>query len=406
MDLTLFFAEQQKIVRKISLKTKRYLYDQINWDNRCIAILGQRGVGKTTLILQALKEKYKNSEEALYISVDNPFFKAVSLYEFAIKFEQLGGKILFIDEVHKYKDWSSHIKSIYDSTELKIVFSGSSMLKIQALDADLSRRAIVYRLANLSFREYLALSSAGEFEPVSSDMLVSSHTDIASYISEKIKPLKHFADYLRFGCYPFINEGIDSYNQKLIAVVNQIIESDIPYIENINFSQIDKIKKLLYLLAVSAPFVPNISKLSSATEISRVTMSDYLRHLEMASLINSVSADKKGYAKLQKPDKLYLYNTNLSFAISNTPDSGNARETFFVNQLKGYFYNNSSFLGNELLLAPSGDFLINEKYTIEVGGKNKGYEQIKDLPDSFIAADDIEIGFKNKIPLWCFGFLY
>jgi hypothetical protein len=199
---------------------------------------------------------------------------------------------------------------------------------------------------------------------------------------------------------------VDSYNQKLIAIVNQIIESDIPYIENINFSQIDKIKKLLYLLAVSAPFVPNISKLSTATEISRVTMSDYLRYLEMASLINSISADKKGYAKLQKPDKLYLYNTNLSFAISNTPDSGNARETFFVNQLKSYFYNNSSFLGNELLLAPSGDFLVNEKYTIEVGGKNKGYEQIKDLPNSFIVADNIEVGFKNKIPLWMFGFLY
>lgn len=406
MDLTLFFGEQQKIIRKISLKTKRYLYDKINWNNRCIAVLGQRGVGKTTLMLQALKEKYKNGEEALYISVDNPYFKAASLYEFAIKFEQLGGKILFIDEVHKYKEWSSHIKSIYDSTELKIVFSGSSMLQIQAIDADLSRRAIVYRLANLSFREYLAFGGIGEFEPVSFDELILSHIDIANLVSEKIKPLKHFADYLRFGCYPFVSEGVDSYNQKLIAIVNQIIESDIPYIKNINFSQIDKIKKLLYLLAVSAPFVPNISKLSSATEISRVTMSDYLRYLEMASLINSVSANKKGYAKLQKPDKLYLYNTNLSFAISNTPDSGNARETFFVNALKSYFYNNGSFLGNELLLAPFGDFLINEKYAIEVGGKNKGYEQIKDLPDSYIASDDIELGFKNKIPLWAFGFLY
>ncbi|MFP4332816.1 MAG: ATP-binding protein [Campylobacterales bacterium] len=406
MDISLFFSEQQKILRKTSSLKKRYLYHKINWENRCIAILGQRGVGKTTLMHQIIKERYNNSDKALYISVDNPYFKAISLYEFAIKFEQLGGEILFIDEVHKYKEYSSHIKSIYDATELKIVFSGSSMLQISRLDADLSRRAVVYRLANLSFREYLSISNIEDFDTLSLEDILTNHIEIANSISEKIKPLKHFSDYLKFGCYPFIKEGKDSYNQKLISIINQIIESDIPYIENISFSQIDKIKKLLYLLAVSAPFVPNISKLSASTEISRVTMSDYLRYLELASLINTLMQDKKGYGKLQKPNKLYLYNTNISYSISNNPNIGSARETFFVNQIKSYHYNKKSFLGEEILLSSTADFIIEGKYTFEIGGKSKSFSQIKDMPSSYVVADDIEVGFKNKIPLWLFGFLY
>lgn len=406
IDFALFFQEQQKVLTKVSLKTKRYLYGQISWSERCIAVLGQRGVGKTTLMLQYIKEHYKNRDTALYISVDNPYFKSISLYEFALAFERQGGKVLFIDEVHKYRDWSSHIKSIYDMTALKVVFSGSSMLQISSTDADLSRRSVVYRLANLSFREYLEM--AGVYSSKAYDLtdILTDHVAIASEVMQSIKPLKHFNDYLRFGCYPFFNEGLATYNQKLIAIVNQILETDLPYIENINFSQIDKIKKLLYILAVSVPFTPNISKLSAATEISRVTMGDYMRYLELASLTNRVGSVAKGYSKLQKLDKLYLYNTNLAYAINRIPDIGTARETFFVNQTRSFFYHSPSLLEDDISLSENGDFILLGTHVVEVGGKNKGFEQIKDIPSSYVAADDCEVGYKNKIPLWLFGFLY
>lgn len=406
MNLSLFFQEQQKLLTQITLEPKRYLFFHINWNQRLIGIIGQRGVGKTTLMLQALKEQYGASDQALYISVDNPFFKTISLYEFAIHFEQLGGKTLFIDEVHKYSDWSSHLKAIYDGTRLNIIFSGSSMLQIHAQEADLSRRAIIHHLANLSFREYLWLSGIGQFTPTTLNELLHKHVTIAGNIAAQIKPLKHFQDYLAHGCYPFICEGTDTYHIKLISIVNQILESDLPYVTQIPVTQIDKLKKLLYLLSESAPFEPNISKLAAMTEISRVTMGDYLRYLEQASLLNRVPSSNKGTGKIRKPEKIYLYNTNLSHAINKTPHTGTSRETFFVNQIKSSFYNASKLLDNTIALGQTGDFLIDGTFTIEVGGKNKGFDQIRGTDNAYLAVDNIEIGFKNKIPLWLFGFLY
>ena len=406
IDFTLFFDEQQRLLNNIHLKHKRYLYADMLWDERSLLITGQRGVGKTTLMLQHLKVQYAKSPKALYISVDNPYFKNISLYEFAIEFEKYGGEALYIDEIHKYDKWSTHIKSIYDSTKLKLVISGSSMIQIHTQEADLSRRVMPYRLANLSFREYLKFKDIASFEPCSIEEIFENHSAIASDISEQIKPLMHFKEYLTKGCYPFILDGNQSYSHQLLGVINQILEVDMPYVTNIKHAQIDKIKKLVYLLSTSVPVKPNISKLATSIEVSRPTLMEYLHYLELGSLLNSVNQHARGYGVMSKPDKLYMYNTNLMQAISHNADIGTQREAFFVNQIKSAFYNEAHLMDDYLLLPTQGDFLLQKKYTVEIGGKNKSFEQIKDVENAFVVSDDIEVGFGNKIPLWLFGFLY
>ena len=406
IEFTIFFEEQQRILNRLHTTKKRYLYSQINWDNRCSIILGQRGVGKTTLILQHLKEIYANSSKALYVSVDNPFFKNFSLYEFAIEFEKHGGEVLFVDEIHKYKEWSSHIKSIYDSTNLKLVISGSSMIQIHAGEADLSRRVRLYRLANLSFREYLSFQEIAEFESYSLEDIFTNHIAIANKITQKIKPLAHFQEYLNAGAYPFMLEGKDNYNHLLIGIINQILEVDLPYSTNINFSQIDKVKKLVYLLSTSVPLKPNISKLAEAIEVSRPTLLEYIHYLELGSLLNSVNQKARGYGVINKPDKLFMYNTSLMKSISQNIDKGTQRETFFVNQIKSALYNKATLIDENILLSEHGDFKLLNTYTVEIGGKNKSFKQIENIENSFVVADEIESGFANKIPLWLFGFLY
>jgi len=407
INFTIFFQEQQKLLRKLSLSNRRYLYYQINWKSRCSLIIGQRGVGKTTLMLQYLKENYKiTSSNALYISVDNPYFKNISLYEFATDFEKYGGEILFIDEIHKYKNWSTHIKSIYDSTDLKLVISGSSMIQIHAQEADLSRRVRLYRLANLSFREYLSFKKIADFPSYSIDEIFENHLTIANDILTEIKPLAYFDDYLSGGCYPFMLQDEDDYTHLLMGIINQILEVDMPYVTNINFSQIDKIKKLVYLLSTSVPLKPNISKLSIAVEVSRPTLLEYIYYLEIGSLTNSVNQKARGYGVVSRPDKLFMYNTNLMRAISKQADIGTQRETFFVNQIKSSLYNVPSLLDEDILLDKYGDFRVLNRYTVEIGGKNKSFKQIENIANSFVIADGIESGFGNKIPLWLFGFLY
>ncbi len=406
MDFTIFFQELQKQLNFISLKTKRYLYDKINWEHRLIFLLGQRGVGKTTLLLQHIKENYKNSQKVLYISVDNPYFKTISLYEFATMFESHGGEVLFIDEVHKYKNFASHIKTIYDSTNLKLVVSGSSMLQISSNEADLSRRAIVYYLANLSFREYINFTQNKDLASFSLDEILTNHIKLSNSIISQIKPLEFFKPYLQNGCYPFILNNNDSYTHLLLGVINQIIEIDIPYIANINFNQIDKIKKLIYLLSTSVPLKPNISKLSASSSISRPTLLEYLTLLEKANLTISVNQKARGYGVLSKPDKLFVNNTNLIYAVSQNNEIGTLRETFFVNQIKSAYINETKLIDDDILLSENGDFILKNKYTIEIGGAKKSYKQIKDIENSFIVADNIEVGFGSKVPLWLFGFLY
>ncbi len=406
MNFTLFFNAQERLLNNLKFKEKRYLYNTINWDNRAVLIVGQRGVGKSTLMLQYLKENFAKSQKALYISVDNPFFKSVSLYEFALEFEKYGGEALFIDEIHKLSDWAAHIKSIYDTTKLKMVISGSSMIQISTQEADLSRRVRVYRLANLSFREYLLFTHNIKLKSVALEDIFNNHIEITHEILSELKPFVYFDDYLENGCYPFVLERRKDYSHLIINIVNQILEVDLPYVSNVNFSQIDKIKKLIYLISTSVPLLPNITKLSQAIGVSRPTLSEYLHYLELGSLINSVNFQARGYGVVSKPDKIFMYNTNLMKAIAGNVNKGTQRETFFVNQIKSAYYNQSKLIDDTILLSKNGDFKLLNQYTVEIGGKNKGFNQIKDLENSFIAADEIEIGFKNKIPLWLFGFLY
>ncbi len=405
MNLQTLFEEYQSRLKKIKLHPKRYLYEKIDFSQKLISILGQRGVGKTTLLLQYLKENFSNSKNALYISLDAPSLTSVSLFELAKEFEQYGGEILVLDEVHKYDNWASHIKQIFDQLELKVIFSGSSILQIQKQDADLSRRCIVYHLENLSLREFISFNG-NYFEQYTLEDVLTNHIEIAKFISSKIKPLLYFKDYLQYGAYPFFLEGIESYHQKIIQILNTILESDLAYIENINIREIKKLKKLLYLLAVNVPFVPNFTDLSQSTSISRPKIYHYLELLERAKIIIGIRSKEKGYNILAKPQKIFMHNPNLSFAISKEANIGSLRESFFVNQISSYFELNASFLNEIIYTSKKGDFLVDSRYIFEIGGKSKSFNQIKDINNSFIAADNIEIGFGNKIPLWLFGFLY
>jgi len=393
--LQVLFEEQEKLLHKISLDIKRYLYDKINWDLKSIGILGQRGNGKTTMMLQYIKENYLHNDKALYISLDNPYMQSQNLYQFAKGFEQLGGEILFIDEVHKYPSWDTHIKNIYDSLDIQVIFSGSSILQLQKQNADLSRRSVIYHLENLSFREYLNLNDDKSFKSYPIEDILLNHKSISSEISKEIKPLKYFKEYLKYGAYPFIIEDKDSYHQKIVQMINLILETDLPYISNIEMQQIVKLKKLLYMLAINVPFIPNITDIAKATNISRPKVYEYLKHLEDAKIINSVRSKDKGYNIMSKPEKLFIQNTNISFALTSKIDTGSAREAFFVNQIKNYYDSYKKLLDNTIFASKQGDFLVDEKYTFEVGGKNKSFIQIKDIENSFVVSDDIEIGFKK-----------
>lgn len=400
------YNEQRRILQSLSDK-RRYLYDRIDWGLRCIGILGARGTGKTTLMLQYIKEHYGNSDKALYISVDSPYFQANSIYGFANRFYQEGGEALFIDEIHKYPDWSVHIKSIYDSIPgLKIVFSGSSLLQISKQKGDLSRRAIIYNLHGMSFREYLCFTQTKAFNVLSIEDILKNHHKIAAEICGDLRILGLFKEYLQTGYYPFFMEGESFYKLRVREVVNHILEVDLPYVNRIELRQISKIKKLLYLLAVSFPFVPNITKLAQATDISRPKLYEYLEHLQEARLLNLVREKGRGYEILTKPDKICLENSNLMYAITDQVNTGSLRELFFVNQIRNALTIHPVLLDNIIELSGQGDFIVGSRYTFEVGGKSKGFKQIGNVADSYVVADDIETGSGKKIPMWLFGFMY
>ena len=388
---------QQKIART-SLDFQRYLIDKIDWNNQLIAIKGARGSGKTTLLLQHIK-KHLNLKTTLFVSLDNLYFIENTLIDLAKNFSKIGGTHLLLDEVHKYANWSRELKLIYDDVpELKVVFTSSSMLEIYKSESDLSRRAVSYDLKEMSFREFIVFETGIDLKPLDFKTIIENHTEIASTLLQQIKPIPLFLKYLEFGAYPYYKENSKLYHQKLINTINLIIEIDINAVDHISYELIVKLKKLLFAIATSAPFTPNITKLSERIGTSRAVLIQAIKQLERAGLVNELYRPTKGIGALTKPEKLFLNNTNLMYALAKeNTNVGNLRETFFVNQFKNLAV---------IHLADQGDFLIDEKYTFEIGGKNKKQIQIQNIDNSFIAKDNIEIGAGNVIPVWLFGFLY
>ena len=389
-------------IRKIQetpLAFKRHLLDHIDWSERLIAIKGARGVGKTTMLLQYVKENFSLDEQVLYTSLDNLYFQTHTLVDLADEFVRQGGKFLFLDEVHKYPTWSVELKNIYDNhSALKVVFTGSSMLEIYRGDADLSRRAIAYEMHGLSLREFLWLDQNIRLPVYPLEDILRHHVTLAQEVMAAVKPIPAFKQYLTYGYYPFFVENKRSYAQRLATIVNLILETDLPAIQKVDYTTINKLKKLVYIIATTAPFKPNITKLSERIATSRDATLRYLDYLGSAHVINLLRNDTEGISYLTKPKKIYLNNTNLMYALaSDQTDVGNLRETFFYNQLNQ---------AHAVSFGKAGDFVVDKKFTFEVGGRNKSHQQIKDTKQAYIAADNVEIGFKSKIPLWLFGFLY
>jgi len=392
----LFYRE----LRKIDLSFQRYLMNEVNWNGRLTAITGARGTGKTTMILQYIKKTFGNSpKEALYVSLDHFWFSGNRLFDLANNFNKLGGKFLFIDEVHKYENWSQEIKNIYDSfSDMQVVFTGSSILEIYKGNADLSRRAVHYVLHGMSFREFLKFDQDVDFNKYSLEEILSNHVTIAAHINEGVKPIPLFNTYLKQGYYPYYKSDKQFFLSKLANTINVILESDLPMVENIEIYSIRKIKKLLWIIAQSVPFTPKITELAAKLEVSRNSLLNYLTILERSGLINLLQNNTKGFNLLAKPEKIYLNNTNLVYALENDkPNIGNLRETFFYNQLMTV---------SKVTSEVRADFTINNKYIFEVGGQSKGHEQIVGLEHGYLALDNLEYGVGNRIPLWLFGMLY
>jgi len=393
------YEKHHRKIRHTTSHFVRGIMNNIRWDARLIGIRGARGVGKTTLLLQYLKNNFSNNNTALYISLDNIWFAENSLNELADDFVKKGGTHLFLDEVHKYPDWSQEIKNIYDDyPDIKIVFTGSSLLEILNARADLSRRAVVYTMQGLSYREFLNIKLNIDLPIYSLDDILHNHTELAIEVNNKIKPLQYFSEYLNSGYYPFFQEIKDLYFNRIEEIINMTLEIELPLLRKVDISYVPRLKQLLQIISESVPFLPNISKLSERIGINRNTLITYLYFLQESNIIKNLYKDSAGITKLQKPDKIFIDNTNLIYTFSpSNANKGNLRETFFVNQV--------SYLHN-VEYSQNSDFIVNSKYTFEIGGQTKATKQIKNIKNSFIVADDIEYGHNNKIPLWLFGFLY
>jgi hypothetical protein len=386
-------------LNQVKTDFKRFLMDEIHWDDRMIGISGARGSGKTTLILQHMKSSLPVGAEALYVSLDDIYFAGNPVVLFAEEFSRMGGEYLFLDEVHKYPDWSRELKNIYDNLpDLKIIFTSSSALDIYKGGYDLSRRAVVYNLPGLSFREFIEFKYRLTFPAYPLKEILHDPKSIAREITGKIRPMKLFEEYLQIGYYPFFIESERNYPNRLLNILNLILENDLPTIFNIDYYSVLKIKKMLAVLSRIVPYKPNIEKLARQAGTTRDTLLKYLYYLEKAEIVKWLTKDAFGINYLNKPDKIYLNNTNLMFALnSEKPDKGTLRETFLLNQLQ---------VKHKVTYPETGDFLADGKYLIEVGGKTKNAGQLSGKKDSFIAADDIDFPYDKKIPIWLFGFMY
>ena len=387
-------------LNRVSTDFTRYLYKEIHWQNRLIAIIGSRGTGKTTMLLQHIKLNYRlSSGEVLYASLDNLWFSTHSLLYLADEFAKLGGKALYLDEVHNYPGWSREIKNIYDSyPDMKIVFTGSSLLEVFKGEADLSRRAVMYHLYGLSFREFLEYEYGVKQDVVSVDEIVANHQELAIAMMDRKKPLVAFNEYIRYGYFPYYKEDKELYYMRLLATLNTIIEVDLPATERIDHYSVVKIKKLFAILSSLVPFTPNVTQLSHDIETTRVSLLNYLYYLVKAQAIMMIQKASLGLKQLSKPDKVYLGNTNYAFALGGEQTNiGSVRESFFLSQVR---------VKHDVTYSNKVDFLVSDTYQIEIGGKNKTKRQIAELDNAFIVLDNIEVGYGNQLPLWLFGLTY
>ncbi len=383
---------------QVTLDFKRYLYPQINWDAGVIGIKGERGVGKTTMLLQRIKEKYSNPDDTFYISLDHYWFGTHTLPDLIEFMYKRGITEFYIDEVHKYKGWSTILKNLVDQhTDLRIVYTGSSLLEIDNAKVDMSRRQTPYTLKGMSFREYLEYEGILKMDAVSLENVLADHVPIAMDIVSGTKVLVAFEAYLRTGVYPFYRDAGKDFLVRLKEVVDTVIESDLPAVEKISYDTIEKCKKLLMIIAENVPLQPNVDRLAASLGTTRDTLLKLLYKLDNAEILELLTVELKSYKKLVNPKKVFLGNTNLMYALSPRIDVGTMRETFFIDQCASI---------GTVQMPSKGDFLVNGKYLFEVGGDGKSFDQIADVPNSYLAIDGIETGYGARIPLWMFGLLY
>ena len=397
-DIEVLGEAMSRRLRKTSSAFHRYLYRDIEWKDRLLCIKGPRGVGKTTMMLQRIKEEFGKRGGAFYVSLDNLFFATHTLREVADWHFKNGGTHLFVDEVHHKQNWQTEIKNINDDYPgLYIAYTGSSMLRIDRAQGDLSRRQMVYGLHGLSFREFLSLDGILDVPAIALDDVLRDHRAIAEEIVSKVRILPQFSRYMKGGYYPFYREVARGYDFRIREVVDEVLEKDYPAIEEVSIATIRKTRKMLMVLAASVPQTPKMKDLYAELETDRNQGLKMLNALESAGLLRLLGSESRKIKTLSRPDKIYCDNPNLMHALVPNADVGCLRETFFLNQLG---------VGHDVTYPAQGDFLVDGKHLFEVGGSGKGFSQIKDLPDSYVAADDIEVGIGNKIPLWLFGFLY
>ena len=397
-DIRPIVAFYHSKLAKATLDFKRYLYHKINWDARVIGIKGERGVGKTTMLLQRIKEKYSNPDDTFYISLDHFWFRTHELQDLVEFMYRRGITEFYIDEVHKYKDWSIILKNLVDEhDDLRIVYTGSSLLEIDNAKVDMSRRQTPYTLKGMSFREYMEYEGIMKMNAVPLEELLNNHVSIAMDISTNTKILVAFESYLRTGVYPFYKDAGQDFLVRLKEVVDTVIESDLPAVEKITFDTIEKCKKLLMIIAENVPLQPNVDRLAASLGTTRDTLLKLLYKLDKAEILELLTVELKSYKKLINPEKIYLGNTNLMYALSPQIEVGTLRETFFIDQFASV---------GTVQMPTKGDFLVNDKYLFEVGGEGKSFEQIADIPNSYLAIDGIESGYGARVPLWMFGLLY
>ena len=397
-ELQPLYDNYHRKIAKISLRFKRYLYNQINWESRIISIKGARGVGKTTMLLQHILENYDDIDRTLYVSLDDLWFATHNLIDLVDWADRHGIMRLYLDEVHRYEGWSLVLKNIYDNyPDMSIVYTGSSLLVMDNANVDMSRRQTSYTMHGMSFREYLEIEDIMHINPVSIDDLLHRHVKIAMEIVGSVKIAPLFELYLSNGYYPFYRESLPDFPSRLRETVSVVIDSDLPSVEKVSFDTLHKMKKLLMIVSANVPFEPNMSELWRQISTDNESGLKMLYALDKAQVLMLLSAKKKNYKNLAKPDKIYLGNPNLMHVLCPSVDKGNERETFFLNQVRE---------GHDVTYPKQGDFLIDGRYLFEVGGRRKTFDQIADVPDSFLAVDDTEVGYGNRIPLWMFGFLY